>query len=454
MLFEKLKSSSSRLNILSQCDILGSYDFFTTIVSFESLSVQDFKNMQEYTDSLQNTYSKKLNIEYDAYETLSRTLPLVTHEYTHFYDCSSTVWGSKYLSIMSHAYIADNLTYEGTEKDFHYAKKFHDLIRFSRLPEYYTDKTNVTDNSRPWKHHQSIGNRFSSSGEISDHPIMFTWFANSHGEQLVRSPISTISILECSAMAQEIIANVSLINLLEESQRRVELNLYTEKILDYVYNKDITEYSVCAHLMSNKFNEPDILLTYTASALLCRLVLNTPSKVYMKIFEECDFENIFGSDQGTVEVINKIKMGLKYLEPGFLYYLICYAMPFGKLDRSDYGFSLICAGLQKLGINYADLESESREEFLKYSDIAVNSKIDSISILAKAGKENYQSTDWSKPMIKFDRLSLPRALLGDSTEINIFSGDNNSLKAVSLDSIYDELIVGQIWVERFAEACA
>lgn len=454
MLIKKLKSSSSRLNILSQCDILGSYDFFTTIVSLDSLSSEDFENREKYHDFLLESHPKEISIGYKAYEALSRTQPLLIHEYTHFYDCSSTVWGAKYLSMMSNAYIADNLSHGGVEKDFHYAKEFHDLIRFSRLPKYYTDKSKVTNDSRPWKHQQSIGNRFLSSGEISDHPIMFTWFGNSNGEQLVRSPISTISILECSAMAQEIIANISLIQLLEEGERAVELSLYTKKILDYVHNKDITEYSVCTHLMSNKYTEADIFLQYKVSAILCRLVLNTPSKIYLQISEDCDFESIFGSTQNVVEVIEKIRKGLRYLEPGFLYYLICYAMPYGEIDRMDCGFSLICEGLRRLGVDYSDLKIQSEEEFLKYSELAANSKIESISIIAKAGQGNYNLTDWSKSKIDFHNLSFPPVLLGDSTELDIFSGDDNSLRSLSLDSIYDELVVGQIWVERFVEACA
>lgn len=43
-------------------------------------------------------------------------------------------------------------------------------------------------------------------------------------------------------------------------QQGVEFSLYTKKLLDYIYNKDLTEYSVYAHLMANKYKEPDIVI--------------------------------------------------------------------------------------------------------------------------------------------------------------------------------------------------
>lgn len=454
MLIEKLKASRTRLNVLAKCDVMASYDFFTTIVSLDSLSSEDFEKIIKNRESVQECYLKKEPLKFEAYEALSKTQPLIAHEYTHFYDCTSTVWGARYLNMMSNAYIADDRIHGGTEKDFHHAKKFHDLLRFSRLPNYYTYKTPVTDDSRPWTHYESMGNRFSSTGEVSDYPVVFSWFGNSKGQRLVRSPISTISILECSAMAQEIDTYIGLINLLGEDERSVEFSLYTKKLLDYIYNKDLTEYSVCAHFMANKFKEPDIVLTYKASAILCRIVLNTPSSIYNKIVRECDFRALFGSDKGIDAWIEKILKGLEYLEPGFLFYLICHAMPNGKLDKSDDVLSLICSGLKKLGIDYEHLKSESEIEFLKYSNLAKSSKIESISKISDSGQKNYNITDWSDSRIDFYNMNIPPALLGDSVEVDIFSGKENLLKAMSLEAVYDELVEGQIWVERFVEACA
>ncbi|GAF58216.1 hypothetical protein JCM18902_990 [Psychrobacter sp. JCM 18902] len=449
-------SSSLHPSIMSkgQHEVLGDYDFSTTIVSLYSSDSKGWVKVKKCLISLQDCISRKESMSHDVYDTLSKAIPLIFHEYTHFYDCSSTIWGAKYLSMMAQAYTADNLTHGGKEKDFHHAKKFHDLIRFSLLPKYYTDKTKITDDSRPWDYRESIGNRFSSSGEVADHPIVFTWFLNKNGEALVRSPISTISLLECAAMAQEINKNIGLISLLEKDQRTIELKLYTNKILDYIYNKDITEYSVCAHLVANKCKEPDVFLAYKVSAILCRLVLNTPSKIYLQIAEECDFESIFGSTQVASEYIEKVKKGLRYLEPGFLYYLICRAMSDGELNKLDEGFSLICASLQKLGVDYADLKDESRKEFLEYSEIAASSKIESISMIAKAGQRNYELNNWSNFKMDFHHLSLPPVRLNDFSQVDLFLAEANSLKSVCLTRIEEELSEGDTWVKRFVDACA
>lgn len=454
MLIEKLNKSKSKINILSQCDIMASYDFFTTIVSLDSLDSEDIKKLMECRDSISESLSQGKPISFNTYAALSKIQPLVTHEYTHFYDCCSTVWGARYLSMMSSAYMADNRAHGGTEKDFHHAKKFHDLLRFSRLPSYYTYKTSTTDISRPWTHYESMGNRFSNTGEVSDYPIVFSWFGNHKGEKIVRSPISTISILECSAMAQEIDSHIGLISLLSDGEMNVESSLYTKKLLDYIYNKDLTEYSVCAHLLANKYKEPDILYTYQASAILCRIVLNTPSTIYNKIAVDCDFNALFGATKEAEAWIEKIRKGLSYLEPGILYYLICYAMPDGKLSKSDDVMPLIHSGFKRLSINYIDLQNESKIEFSKYSNLAAGSKIESIVKIAQAGQANYQRSDWSKSKIDFFEMNIPPALLGDSVEINIFSGDKNSLHSLSLNAVYDELVNGQLWVEKFVEACA
>lgn len=103
MLIEKLKASRTRLNVLAKCDVMASYDFFTTIVSFDSLSSEDFEKIIKNRESVQECYLKKEPLKFEAYEALSKTQSLIAHEYTHFYDCTSTVWGARYLDMMSNA---------------------------------------------------------------------------------------------------------------------------------------------------------------------------------------------------------------------------------------------------------------------------------------------------------------------------------------------------------------
>ncbi|MFA5270655.1 MAG: hypothetical protein WC400_03570, partial [Patescibacteria group bacterium] len=57
------------------------------------------------------------------------------------------------------------------------------------------------------------------------------------------------------------------------------------------------------------------------------------------------------------------------------------------------------------------------------------------------------------PILEFDKLNLPKVILGDSTEVLIFENSNNSLSTFDLDKCFDELAEGESWVHRFSEGC-
>lgn len=394
-------------------------------------------------------------LSFDEYSILKEVLPLALHEYTHFIDSTSTVWGVKFLELMERAYVSDDRRYSGTEKDFHFAKKFYDLNRFSKLPKYYTYDTGIESSARPWSAQESIGRRYSSEGIISEYPILFTWFSNGNGDRVVRSPISTLSILECSAMAQEINSTIQLINLLESNTRTVEIRLYKENILGYIYNRSLTEYSVCAHLFANKFKESDIVIVYKACAVLCRYVLNAPNIVYKKISENFDFTSIFGVGAEVDAWICNIKKGLYYGEPGFLFYLVCLVIPKSDgcssvLDEIE---QVILKAFLAIGVDIEYFKQEAGKEYLESLNYLNNSKIDIIKTISKSGYCNFKKINWNNYCINFNEINIPPVMLGDSSVVNIMSENNNSLYDLNLDDVYDELVEGQIWVERFVEAC-
>ena len=141
------------------------------------------------------------------------------------------------------------------------------------------------------------------------------------------------------------------------------------------------------------------------------------------------------------------------MDPTILYYLICHAMPIVKMNNLNDVFSLICEGLLRLGVSYDTLLEESKMEFLKYSDIAVNSEILSISSTAKAGQRNYELNNWSKADLDFTQLSLPPIYLNDFAQVNVFPDKENIFASINLDQLTDDLAEGQSWVEKFVEVC-
>jgi len=253
-------------------------------------------------------------------------------------------------------------------------------------------------------------------------------------------------------MSQEVESNIGLIMGLEEGIRNVEMRLYTQELLNYIYNRDLTEYSVCAHLLANSQINPDIAITYKSCGIICRYVLNTPSVIYKHLSEKVDLYKVFGPGSG--EWVSKIKKGLELNEPGFLFYLICKLLPKNALESN----TAMITGLKTvfdffdIDINY--LKSESKKEFETLLEEVNKSQLDNIIKISNSGYYNFNKINWDSSSLPFDVLDLPPALLGDSTSIQIFPGIDKGLKNFNLDKLFDDMFEGQSWVERFTEACA
>lgn len=454
MLIDRLIKSRNKSNVLSQCDVLGSYDFNTTIVSLESLEQKHIDIFNSYKAEYDGAISGSSCLSSEAFNSLKSVIPLAVHEYTHFIDSTSTLWGLRYLELMEEGYTADNEKFSATESDFYKAKKFHDFIRFSRLPKYYTYQTIVTDTSRPWVHRESIGNRFCNEGKVSDIPVLFIWFSNQYSHQLVRSPISSISILECSAMSQEIESTMALIELLDDDAKIVEKKLYFDELSSYLYNRELTEYSVCAHFVSSMFKEPDIFLTFKTCSIICRYILNMPNAIYDDILSDCNFNLVFGNSQEAIPFIDKIKKGLENREMGFLFYLLCKVIPKESLTNASEINNLIQKGFNSLGIDIQRVSKISHIDVLIIFSKLKDSRIIKLQDIATAGYDNFFTLNDFDGSIPFEKMNLPPVLLGDSNQVDIFSSDINNLKSYDLDALYNELVEGQLWVEKFVEACA
>lgn len=444
------KIRKTRSNTLKNSDILGYYDFYTAIVSLDSCEKEDFNNTREIAEKYRNAMKGKLHIDLDDYKIFSKFFSVYYHEITHFIDSTSSLWGFKYLNMMSKAYTADNLRFDSTEKDFYNAKNFSEFLRFSRLPAYFTE-IGYADDSLPWYKKITTGKRFTSDGFVSDIPIIFTTFINKDNKLLARSPISDISILECSAMSQEIQFNLNLISLLGD-EKIVEFDLYTQKIVSYMHNKNITEYSVIFQLLSDKMQQDSTIEVLIISGLLCRYLLNFPSKLYDKIHDNFDFENLYQKDPKYSLARNEIKKGIKNRNIGFLFYLI-YSFIENDLNLKNFNTKFRKC-LIYLGLSYDEFIDKSKQEVDDLFEILKLSKIKELITLAESGYDNFIKINYDNPLLDFDKLNLPFVLLGDNEKINVYpSNIDNKLINLDLDALYNELIKGQLWVEKFTEAC-
>jgi hypothetical protein len=400
----------------------------------------------DYADGLIN---RRLNV--DLYRCLTKIFGLAFHEYTHFIDSTSTVWGIDYLNILNAAYLTNHELYGTRETEFYKAKQLVDFLKSVKLPSYYTSVEKGADIARPWQHYLSVGRRFDFNGYVSNTPIPFISFLTTDNKRIARSPISLIALLEISATAQEFLYKTFLLNALPEDVRLVEKYLVERDALSFMYNPNLTEYTGCAHLVANALGIPDILQSYTTCERISTLVLNLTSEHFDRLNlsksarELLKFEDDPDFEDATYKAI-------KNKDRGFVFLLICRIIGSFKSEGN------IELSLQKtlteLGLHYFQVIVEARRHVeIKSADLK-NSPYAIISKISCSALKNFdQKVSATNGMYDFSKFNLPPALFGDGEVRNVCPGIDNLLKDFDILGSYDELIEGQRWVEKFSEAC-
>ncbi|WP_455865319.1 hypothetical protein [Pantoea agglomerans] len=451
MSYTRLKQS--RTNILSSVKNAdaGSYDFWTTIISLDSLEQRQINSMHNASKVLSEALEQSMSPPLDDFKTYYDIQCLARHEYTHYVECTSTVWGLSYLNFMAMAYVTNSDTYVVKEESFYIAKQFSDYLRFIRLPAYFTEQGKAHGRNHEWTYTETIGNRFLSDGNTSDYPVLFARFLDNQGKLIVRSPVSVLSILECSAMSQEIqfrLAGLSSLNCYDEY--KAESKRYEAEIKDYFYDKDITEYSVCAHLIASKTGINNVFDVFRMCALLCRFVLDASEEVYDLILERCNVARVLNIPAGD-PFEGRFRLGLEYREPGFLFYLMCKAI--GRRNNTSVSMRLIEEGMKVVGITPEEYERFRQTSIRNITAALMLNPETEVRKIALTGVRNLKKIRPSNPVIPFDSLELPPVYLGDCSAVNIFSTASSASNEQILDNIYETLHRGQRWVTRFVEAC-
>ncbi|MBA4318231.1 MAG: hypothetical protein C0412_07505 [Flavobacterium sp.] len=450
MQFSDFKKKTDFGNLLKQVDILGSFDFYTCCVALDSLTMNDFDFLKSIDSSENHSSATGKKLHQNQYRQLAKVFPLTLHELTHFIDSTSTLWGLKHLCLMNRAY-QTNPNLGGNESVFCRAKVFFDHCRKIRLPSYYTTVSRNVSDSFPWRFQISIGQLFSGNGELSDNTILFARFLNSNRELISRSPVSSVSILEASAMAQEVLSNISLLGQTESDFALVENTIFSKDLVQYIYNKNITEYSVCAHFLANHIGLKDIGAAFYLCAALCRIVLNFPQNAFCKLAETINVDESIQSDRDPNFVPNLL-LGLHSNNMGILFYLLCLALPKEPLKKLDVK-EMINGSFAKLGIDYDYFESEANlEAEILFQELS-KSEIKPIASLASAGYQNYKNISFTNSVLPFQKLNLPPVFLGDSNTFNLFASEKNHLSNFDIEACFEELFYGSSWVRNFSEAC-
>ncbi len=277
---ERKTGKISRINSLPNYTAAGSYCFFSQCIQLNTLEYKDFLSFID----IKKPYD-------EAYKDILKFGPLLSHEVKHWYDAHSTLWG---LKLLKDIYCRRNDLYEAEMSGistklphFFRQKELYDRIEYIKLPEYYSTVNSKANTTKPWKYEFSAGIMFSKCGKPSDRSVFFTRFTNADGELIARVPFSLCSLLESSAVAQELNGKVRAIAMLDDPvSKKIESNNLSKSITDELYNENLVEYSVVAHKISNSFDISDVLESYNIAAKLTRLILNLTNDVIILLDPE------------------------------------------------------------------------------------------------------------------------------------------------------------------------
>lgn len=445
MSLENLRKRSAPWNCFSKVDTLGSFDFWTLTVSLDSLMPNHVLGI----DAADFPQNKTIELDMADYERKRKVLPLAAHEFTHFIDATATVWGINHLLKLDEVYSA-SISNEG---EFVKLKRTFDYMRLIRLPKYYTTVDKAAPSTKPWRSNVTNGLLFNKDGSIGDRPVIFVRFWNSDGASLARSPISMVSLLEASAMSKEIEIRIELLRKLPAAERLVEERLMNDELMDYIYNKEITEYSVCFHLLANVVGSSDLGVTSRAVGLLVRIILNMPDVAFVTAGKGVSaFADKIKIPYDSLEVV-RLKQSLEQRNHGAMFFLLVVLLGQGGLNSLTKFRLSLNAALKSIGLSSEKLRRAAVEEVSGAVKSLRNSKSSSLRAMADASLKNFNSIYPNNLHYPLSSLSLPSAVLGDLSVYSFQGAQDNLLKDYDIDQAYGELLEGQDKAEVFAEGC-
>jgi hypothetical protein len=252
------------------------------------------------------------------------------HEYQHYIDHVSTLWGAKCIFKIFDSFDA---VLNNDESKFY---KHRDLIlNFKRdyHLDYYTVTYNhiVGDYQNRWKFQITCGLRFNSDGRLNeDWPIPFISFASKKDEKISRVPISVASLLETTATYAEYSFLIHEVLKLDSPYKETQLQIISKKFESKLYHPQLTLYSAAVHLTSVYLEINDPIIAYKISSIFAKIALNIPSN----LFKNLSFPNEIDQSEEWTKRANKM---IANFDRGFAFYLLLksYVLKYGPLKTDD-----------------------------------------------------------------------------------------------------------------------
>ncbi|MFG0678799.1 hypothetical protein [Delftia sp. WSY_7] len=434
-------------NLFSQIDTRAHFDYQTYTLHLDKVSKKDGEAAANYL--LTEPASEISNKDYFDIED---ALSLFVHEYTHFIDFSSTIFGLEHLSKLAAAAACQKSEFID-ETDFYPAKKYSDYLRTLRPSKYYDQKGDLGIPREKWGAFASSGVVFNSSGKPSTKPIIFIRFMTPERRHIARAPVSAIAILEASATAQELLAGIELIQRSEDPE--IKLIDLTNKNLSFLYNAELTDYSVCSHLVANQLRCKDIHLVARIVATLTRIVLNTPPSVFDDInrsIERTPYFFTMGDGAEEKQLKKRMRNAMKFRDIGALFLLLTRCMP--KAPESGEQFKIFISTTLATAGYKKDWGKKSQEHANQLMRIIESLDVPHLTKIAFCGYNNFTTLMNSGYKIKFASLHIPSCYIENNTDIlTPFKNKTNELSEINIKELYEIGVYTESWINKVASAC-
>ncbi|NJL22057.1 MAG: hypothetical protein HC895_16585 [Leptolyngbyaceae cyanobacterium SM1_3_5] len=447
---QKLKFHARTSGIFANLEAIGSYHDFSQLVFLDYLDEESFlqllQSFQSNTEGDRNAQKAALQANY---ESMARFYSTCVHEFTHWLDHTSTLWGQKQLVLI---YNAINAWTNQNEQEFYRIAIANSERQRARLAIYYTEKYKTDQQQASvtrWQYEYGSGLEFGIDGRPrADRPFVFTIFSNSRSERIIRVPFSMFALTEANATYAELKVKSQSLTLLDENFRLVGQRRLEQEIQQNLYNSELAIYSVATHCLANSVEIDECFRAYEFSSALATLCLNLSQNVFYSLSVPDEF-NVWGD---RVHALQEL------VDPGFAFFVIAKQAPKVKNEVSIEQWleeALSNAKLPNLETIKSSAVAQMRE---LDSEILEGDHADQLRSLLSVGRANFvQRGIWGQNVLSMETLNktsimLPPIVLGDGY-ITPVVATTIPTSSQALQQWIEQTAKIEVSIDKFIRAC-
>lgn len=298
--------------------------------------------------------SKKLVASFDyrnaPHETI-KVYPVLIHEFRHWLDHVTTLWG---LRRLAEATDAINAWTNQNEKELWRINAYACNVNRDFLTDYFTTIENreapekVADQ---WIAQYSCGVGFNHDGTPNESdPIFFTRFFWEDRTCVGRVPFSVSALLEINAMHTEISTSSLIANAMNAIDKKIEMGRLEKLFTRSLYSPDLAVYSTAVHAVANKMKLSSGDMAYPLASALSAYCLNFPVSEFGKLSIPEEL-NHFGARNAAA---------LKRFDRGYLFLALS---QFGNRELVGTPVDWVLDAAEKAGLpNFETIQKEVLKE--------------------------------------------------------------------------------------------